>query len=257
VSDRISPGAASIPQPSIPVRLPASLPAKPQAAIDALANEKRRDLSKPGTKTAHNGVVPQVPANIVEAEQAAKPALTAKREILDNVPNGLTVDSQNSGVEDSSSTPNLLTEPAVIETTVAPASISPESPSITAPPTIQAMTEISPAENVITTNGICVGADVELKQPKPISPLECTPTIIEMLDDEIPPPTHSPSLSPEPAKGPDSETVNSFLVHTTLPKPEDIPPLSSAKTKEEALRITVMTRILRDHQSREAASILF
>jgi len=140
----------------------------------------------------------------------------------------------------------------VIETTVAPASISPESPSITAPSTIQAMTEISPAENVITTNGICVGADVELKQPKPISPLECTPTIIEMLDDEIPPPTHSPSLSPEPAKGPDSETVNSFLVHTTLPKPEDIPPLSSAKTKEEALRITVMTRILRDHQSREA-----
>jgi len=99
VSDRISPGAASIPQPSIPVRLPASLPAKPQAAIDALANEKRRDLSKPGTKTAHNGVVPQVLANIVEAEQATKPALTAKREILDNVPNGLTVDSQNSGVE--------------------------------------------------------------------------------------------------------------------------------------------------------------
>lgn len=102
VSDRKSPGVASIPQPSIPVRLPASLPAKPQAAIDALANEKRRDHSKPGTKTSNNGVVPQVPANVVEAEQAAKPVLTAKREITDNVPNGLTVDSpvlEQSGVE--------------------------------------------------------------------------------------------------------------------------------------------------------------
>lgn len=138
------------------------------------------------------------------------------------------------------------------ETTTAPAPISPKPPSITTLPAVQAKTEISSTESVITTNGVCVGAGVELKQPKPISPLECTPSIIELLDDEIPLPTHSPSLSPEPAKRPDSEAVNSFLVHTTLPKPEDIPPLSSAKTKEEALRITVMTRILRDHQSREA-----
>jgi hypothetical protein len=43
-----------------------------------------------------------------------------------------------------------------------------------------------------------------------------------------------------------------LIAQTTLPKSPDIPTLSSAETLAEALRITVMTRLLRDHQSREA-----
>ena len=67
VSDRSSPGIASIPQPS--GHLPASLPAKPQAAIEALANEKRRDNGESVTKTVHSGVASM---DAIESETPTK-----------------------------------------------------------------------------------------------------------------------------------------------------------------------------------------
>jgi hypothetical protein len=70
VSDRSSPGIASIPQPS--GHLPVSLPAKPQAAIEALANESRRDTGESGTKTVHSGVVSQHPMHAVKSETPTK-----------------------------------------------------------------------------------------------------------------------------------------------------------------------------------------
>lgn len=95
---------------------------------------------------------------------------------------------------------------------------------------------------------------VDTEQPKLIPPLERTlgAKDRDVMDVDIPPTTHSPSPSEDPAKATNAEQSDPLLVHTTLPTFEDIPPLSSAKTREEALRIAVMTRILRDHQSREA-----
>ncbi|KAJ3508056.1 hypothetical protein NLJ89_g5969 [Agrocybe chaxingu] len=98
---------------------------------------------------------------------------------------------------------------------------------------------------------------LEIAQPKP-SPIPVELPLGDKNDSMdtdilIPPTTHSPSpsLSPEipAATLPTARTPPSL--QTTLPKPEDIPPFSEARTKEEALRIVVMTRLLRDRQSRE------
>ena len=69
---------------------------------------------------------------------------------------------------------------------------------------------------------------------------------------DIPPPTHSPShdsLPPDsPIIAPSSPLPTS---PNALPKLHEIPPFSEAKTKAEALRIVVMTRLLCDRQTRE------
>jgi len=103
--------------------------------------------------------------------------------------------------------------------------------------------------DVPSSNILAVESDDSTLGP----PLERTPSIengdVSVL--EIPPSTHSPSGSPDPSK--DMDTVEAdLLAHTTLPRPEDIPVLSTARNMREALRIIVMTRLLRDHQSREA-----
>ena len=77
VSDRRSPGVASIPQP-LSIRLPAGLPAKPQAAIDALAKEIRRADAKYGP--VHNSVIPQTPMHGLEPEKDLKTPSSAVRE---------------------------------------------------------------------------------------------------------------------------------------------------------------------------------
>jgi hypothetical protein len=77
-SDRRSPGVASIPQP-LSVRLPAGLPAKPQAAIDALANENRRADAKYGAKPVHSSVVSQSPMHAIEPEKVLE--RTCKRNL--------------------------------------------------------------------------------------------------------------------------------------------------------------------------------
>lgn len=68
---------------------------------------------------------------------------------------------------------------------------------------------------------------------------------------EIPPATHSPTSSPDPSRETDASRGD-LLAHSTQLRPEDIPSLSSAQSMKEALRVIVMTRLLRDHQSREA-----
>ena len=70
VSERKSPGVASIPQP-LSIRLPAGLPAKPQAAIDALAKENRR-ADEYGAKPVHTSVISQTPMHAIEPEKVLK-----------------------------------------------------------------------------------------------------------------------------------------------------------------------------------------
>ena len=48
-----------------------------------------------------------------------------------------------------------------------------------------------------------------------------------------------------------SRTPIPNFISRSLPKSDEIPPLSDAKSKADALRIVVMTRLLCDHQSRE------
>ncbi|CAA7264339.1 unnamed protein product [Cyclocybe aegerita] len=98
---------------------------------------------------------------------------------------------------------------------------------------------------------------LEIAQPKP-SPIPVELSLSDKNDAMdtdilIPPTTHSPSpsLSPEIPAATIPKARTPPPLQTTLPKPEDIPPFSEAKTKEEALRIVVMTRLLRDRQSRE------
>jgi hypothetical protein len=67
----------------------------------------------------------------------------------------------------------------------------------------------------------------------------------------------------EPSRGPPSTSLHIPTKFTpsqtsiptfnsrSFPKPDEIPPLSDAKSKADALRIVVMTRLLCDHQSRE------
>lgn len=71
VSDRRSPGVASIPQP-LSIRLAVGLPAKPQAAIDALAKENRRADAKYGVKPVPNSVISQTPMHAIEPEKDLK-----------------------------------------------------------------------------------------------------------------------------------------------------------------------------------------
>ena len=60
-----------------------------------------------------------------------------------------------------------------------------------------------------------------------------------------------PSTSlPTPTKSVSSHPIPTFNSRS-FPKSDEIPPLSDAKSKADALRIVVMTRLLCDHQSRE------
>ena len=80
-------------------------------------------------------------------------------------------------------------------------------------------------------------------------------------DDKPEEPSRDPLSTslPIPAKSTLSETlipIPTFNSRPTLnsrpfPKADEIPPLSDAKSKADALRIVVMTRLLFDHQSRE------
>ncbi|KAF9051571.1 hypothetical protein BJ165DRAFT_1384222, partial [Panaeolus papilionaceus] len=69
---------------------------------------------------------------------------------------------------------------------------------------------------------------------------EATPSIQEEAVEPEPVPSDSPLLRPR--ETPELEP---------LPTPVDIPPIHTAKTKEDALRIVVMARLLCDRQSRE------
>lgn len=97
------------------------------------------------------------------------------------------------------------------------------------------------------TNGNSV--PLEIQQPKPLPPLERERSTRDILDLNIPPNTHSPSLSPFPTA---TDEPDPLLAYSNLPRPDEIPALSEAKSKEDALRIVVMTRMLRDHQTRDA-----
>ncbi|KAF8814793.1 hypothetical protein BYT27DRAFT_7334313 [Phlegmacium glaucopus] len=68
---------------------------------------------------------------------------------------------------------------------------------------------------------------------------------------EEPPPEPLSTASPVPAKSAPSQTPIPTFHSRSLPKSDEIPPLSDAKSKADALRIVVMTRLLCDHQSRE------
>jgi len=68
---------------------------------------------------------------------------------------------------------------------------------------------------------------------------------------EEPPPVPRSIASPIPAKSAPSQTPIPTFHSRSLPKSDEIPPLSDAKSKADALRIVVMTRLLCDHQSRD------
>ncbi|KAF8960323.1 hypothetical protein BDZ97DRAFT_1834066 [Flammula alnicola] len=119
---------------------------------------------------------------------------------------------------------------------VAPTLISPNSPS----PPIVAQT--LPESNVVT----------EIKQPLP----SYIPTPVMSPDDEdmginIPPTTHSPIVESIPPDTPIIEAMSPVVLPSALPTLEEIPPFSDAKSKADALRIVVMTRLLCDRQTRE------
>lgn len=59
------------------------------------------------------------------------------------------------------------------------------------------------------------------------------------------------TTSPIPTQSAPSQTPIPNFVSRSFPKSDEIPPLSDAKSKADALRIVVMTRLLCDHQSRE------
>ena len=107
----------------------------------------------------------------------------------------------------------------------------------------------SPVLRDVPSSDVVVESD-HLKQSPPLAR---TPSIEngDLLALEILPTTHSPSGSPDPSNQIGAGEAD-LLAHTTLPRPEDIPVLSSAHSMREALRVIVMTRLLRDHQSREA-----
>jgi hypothetical protein len=60
-----------------------------------------------------------------------------------------------------------------------------------------------------------------------------------------------PTSLPIPTKSTLSQTPIPTFNSRPFPKADEIPPLSDAKSKADALRIVVMTRLLFDHQSRE------
>ena len=70
------------------------------------------------------------------------------------------------------------------------------------------------------------------------------------VDVEPEEPSRVPAL-PIPTKPTPSQTPIPTFRSRSLPNSDEIPPLSDAKSKADALRIVVMTRLLCDHQSRE------
>ncbi|KJA23063.1 hypothetical protein HYPSUDRAFT_201624 [Hypholoma sublateritium FD-334 SS-4] len=90
---------------------------------------------------------------------------------------------------------------------------------------------------------------LEIQQPVP-SFRPVTPPKESRIDIDIPPTTHSPQLAESPPASPAIVTPpNTF--QAPYPSIEEIPPFSEARTKEEALRIVVMTRLLCDRQTRD------
>ena len=85
------------------------------------------------------------------------------------------------------------------------------------------------------------------------SPPEINDNSMDVVDEpEEPSRDPLPTSLPIPTKS----TLPQNPIPTTFnsrpfPKPDEIPPLSDAKSKADALRIVVMTRLLCDHQSRE------
>jgi hypothetical protein len=59
-------------------RLPPSLPAKPQAAIDALVKENRRADAKYGVKPVHNSVISQTSMHAIEPEKVIETSSVVK-----------------------------------------------------------------------------------------------------------------------------------------------------------------------------------
>lgn len=118
------------------------------------------------------------------------------------------------------------------------------------PPTPVNEPRLSPVLRDISSSNILV---VEPDHSTHGPPLEKTPSIEngDVPGLEISPSIGSPSGSPDPSMNMDTVKTD-LLAHTTRPRPEDIPVLSTARNMNEALRIIVMTRLLRDHQSREA-----
>ncbi|KAH9478673.1 hypothetical protein JR316_0009131 [Psilocybe cubensis] len=88
--------------------------------------------------------------------------------------------------------------------------------------------------------------DIEQPEPSYIHSPVLSP-LISPADIHIPSPIHSPILS-EPAA---IEGPHSPVIQKIIPRPDEIPPITEAKSKEEAFRIVVMTRLLLDHQTRE------
>ena len=89
----------------------------------------------------------------------------------------------------------------------------------------------------------------EIQRPIP-SFRHVTPPKESGIDIDIPPTTHSPQPVESPPDSPALVTPpNTFL--PPFPTIEEIPPFSEARTKEEALRIVVMTRLLCDRQTRD------
>ncbi|KIM46881.1 hypothetical protein M413DRAFT_264893 [Hebeloma cylindrosporum] len=94
--------------------------------------------------------------------------------------------------------------------------------------------------------------ELEVKQPKP----SYLPTPVlsgEEAAMDFPPPTHSPSHDSLPSDSPiiAPSSPRAPTPPNALPTLDEIPPFSEAKTKADALRIVVMTRLLCDRQTRE------
>lgn len=94
--------------------------------------------------------------------------------------------------------------------------------------------------------------ELEVKQPKP----SYLPTPVlsgEEATMDIPPPTHSPSHDSLPSDSPilAPSTPPAPTLPNALPSRDEIPAFSEAKTRADALRIVVMSRLLSDRQTRE------
>ncbi|KAF9530238.1 hypothetical protein CPB83DRAFT_190051 [Crepidotus variabilis] len=244
VSDRRSPGIASIPQPSPSIPLPAHLPAKPQAAIDALL--RKHEHARPDFRSGPLGVDHHYPKPVNVQNELSQKATKPMDDGVRKSPNELTSEAIKpaAAVQD---TPPKPSEPTIIATegtTLSPTTNDiqksiPAEPLSSSPPPSPPSAPDHPA--------------LEIRQDTPTPPDNHSSSDEE--DDicaiNIPPPVHSPSHSPAPSNA-DAHELDPILALSTLPRPNEIPELESAKTKEEALRIVVMTRLLRDHQSREA-----